>query len=62
MQFLAQVMLGDLGQEGRQGVLSVFICQNDPGLCEEWDPAAGGNQALVRRTVGACRTGAVLLP
>jgi len=47
MQFLAQVMPGDLGLDGRQGVLSVFMCQNDPGLCEEWDPVAGGNQALL---------------
>ncbi|MCW2934730.1 MAG: hypothetical protein JWM19_5692 [Actinomycetia bacterium] len=47
MQFLAQVMLGDLGLDGWQDVLSVFMCQNDPGLCEEWDPAAGGNQVLL---------------
>jgi hypothetical protein len=47
MQFLTQVMLGDLGTGDRHGVLSVFMCQNDPGLCEEWDPIAGGNQALL---------------
>lgn len=29
------------------GVVSVFMCQNDPGLCEEWDPAAGGNRAYL---------------
>ncbi|MEV0647285.1 hypothetical protein AB0I28_18655 [Phytomonospora sp. NPDC050363] len=27
------------------GVVSVFMCQNQPGLCEEWDPAAGSNRA-----------------
>ena len=47
MQFLAQVMPGDLGLDDWRDVLSVFLCQNDPGLCEEWDPAAGGNQALL---------------
>lgn len=47
MQFLAQVMLGDLGLDDRRGVLSVFMCQNDPGMCDEWDPVAGGNQALL---------------
>jgi hypothetical protein len=40
MQFLAQV-----GQES--GYLAIFMCQNDPGLCDEWDPGGGGNQALV---------------
>lgn len=29
------------------GVVSVFMCQNDPGLCEEWDPAFGGNRAYL---------------
>lgn len=47
MQFLAQVMLGDLGAGSWQGVLSVFMCGGDPGMCEEWDAAAGGNRALV---------------
>lgn len=47
MQFLAQVVPGGPGLDGWQGVLSVFMCQNDPGLCDEWDPAAGGNQALL---------------
>lgn len=53
MQFLAQVLLDDLGRhtghgaaEGRD-VLALFMCQNDPGMCEEWDPQAGGNRALL---------------
>ncbi|MFD9004060.1 DUF1963 domain-containing protein [Streptomyces sp. NPDC059582] len=53
MQFLAQLWGTDPG--GREagpalpteGVLSVFMCQNDPGLCDEWDPSAGGNLALL---------------
>ena len=52
MQFLAQVVLGDLGLESQQGVLSVFMCQNDPGLCDEWDAVAGGNQALLFPVAG----------
>jgi len=23
------------------------MCQNDPGPCDEWDPVAGGNRALL---------------
>ncbi|MFF4207966.1 DUF1963 domain-containing protein [Streptomyces sp. NPDC001796] len=33
-------------------ILSVFMCQNDPGLCAEWDPFAGGNRALVLPSSG----------
>jgi hypothetical protein len=40
MQFLAQVLT-------EEHAVSIFMCQNDPGLCDEWDPAAGGNRALV---------------
>ncbi|WP_257032345.1 YwqG family protein [Streptomyces sp. 1331.2] len=53
MQFLAQVLLDDLGRHAGQGavegrdVLALFMCQNDPGMCEEWDPQAGGNRALL---------------
>jgi hypothetical protein len=47
MQFLAQVMPGGIQPGDGRDVLSVFMCQNDPGMCEEWDPAAGGNQALL---------------
>ncbi|MEW1603326.1 DUF1963 domain-containing protein [Streptomyces sp. DH-12] len=50
MQFLAQVPAdapGAQGAEAAEHVLSVFMCQNDPGLCDEWDPVAGGNRALV---------------
>ena len=53
MQFLAQVILDDLqtAAEGAaqipQGVVSIFMCQNDPGLCDEWDATSGGNRALL---------------
>lgn len=40
-------MLGDLEPDDWRGVLSVFMCQNEPGMCDEWDPVAGGNQALL---------------
>lgn len=46
MQFLAQVVPGSPGTSAPQGVLSVFMCANDPGMCDEWDATAGGNQAL----------------
>ncbi|MFJ8666486.1 hypothetical protein [Streptomyces sp. NPDC093600] len=40
MQFIAHL---DRGKD----VVSVFMCQNDPGLCQEWEPSAGGNRAFV---------------
>lgn len=40
MQFLAHLPLD-------AGTISVFYCQNDPGLCNEWDAAAGGTRAYV---------------
>lgn len=53
MQFLAQVVLDDLGRPvgedpARAGlVMALFMCQNDPGMCEDWSPTAGGNRALL---------------
>jgi hypothetical protein len=40
MQFLAHLPLDT-------GTISVFYCQNDPGMCDEWDAAAGGTRAYV---------------
>jgi hypothetical protein len=40
MQFLGQV------QDGASSHIALFMCQNDPGLCDEWDPDLGGNHAL----------------
>lgn len=56
MQFVGQVLLKDLSPHRRDqgarepGLLSLFMCQNDPGLCEEWDPSSGGNKALLFST------------
>jgi hypothetical protein len=53
MQFLAQIVLGDLGEDSasasfqRGGLLALFACQNDPGMCDDWSPVAGGNRALL---------------
>ena len=48
MQFLAQLALADCGipnLAGRGQALLLFQCQNEPGLCDEWDPESGGNAA-----------------
>ncbi|MEU0275778.1 hypothetical protein [Streptomyces sp. NPDC006307] len=29
------------------GVISVFLCQNDPGMWDDWDATAGANRAFV---------------
>ncbi|MGA4843425.1 hypothetical protein [Streptomyces sp. G45] len=39
MQFLAHLPLDT-------DVVAVFQCQNDPGLCDEWDATGGGNKAF----------------
>ncbi|MDN3354185.1 DUF1963 domain-containing protein [Actinomadura sp. DC4] len=58
MQFVAQLLLQDLSSfdavqvANRRGMLSIFMCQNDPGLCSDWDPASGGNRALLFPDVG----------
>lgn len=40
MQFLAHLPL-----EFR--VVAVFLSQNDPGMCDDWDATAGGNRAFL---------------
>ncbi|MGW0082548.1 hypothetical protein [Streptomyces sp. NPDC003393] len=53
MMFLAQLPVDGPDAQGSGSVvdarhiLSVFMCQNDPGLCEEWDSLAGGNRAFL---------------
>jgi hypothetical protein len=45
MQFLGQIALPvPAGETAR--LLLLFMCANDPGMCEEWDPDAGGNRAF----------------
>ncbi|MBE9602252.1 hypothetical protein [Pedobacter sp. MC2016-24] len=29
------------------GLELIFMCQNDPGLCDEWDPEGGGNKVII---------------
>ncbi|MEU3409617.1 DUF1963 domain-containing protein [Streptomyces sp. NPDC006670] len=45
MQFLAQILLDS--QSEADGVMAIFMCQNDPGMCDEWSPTSGGNRALI---------------
>ena len=50
MQFIAQLPLCHCGDErlvARGQRLLLFQCQNQPGLCEEWDADGGGNAALL---------------
>ncbi len=50
MQFLAQFYLPDTGLESlkaREQSLLVFQCQNNPGMCDEWDADLGGNAAIL---------------
>ncbi|MFF4498254.1 hypothetical protein [Streptomyces sp. NPDC001546] len=53
MQFLAQILLDGLGRPVREAdiqadhVMAIFMCQNDPGMCDEWIPTASGNRALL---------------
>lgn len=55
MQFLAQLPLRGVGLSSKtleDTVLLLFQCQNDPGMCDEWDPDSGGNAALLTATEG----------
>ena len=50
MQFIAQIRLSDSDDESmnsRPDMLLIFMCQNDPGMCDDWDADAGGNAAFV---------------
>ena len=44
MQFLGQVQVQR--QDGSNSLLLLFMCQNDPGLCDEWDANTGGNRVI----------------
>ena len=46
MQFVAQARLDDV-DPAESGLLAIFLCQNDPGGCLEWEADAGGNRAYV---------------
>jgi hypothetical protein len=42
LQFLAHLPL-------ETGAIAVFFCQNDPGMCDDWDAGSGANRAFVFR-------------
>ncbi len=31
------------------GLELIFMCQNDPGMCDDWDANEGGNKAIIMR-------------
>jgi hypothetical protein len=45
MQFVGQIR-----SELLQRLYLAFMCQNDPGMCDEWDPNAGGNVVISQGT------------
>lgn len=50
MQFIAQVGLAETEIDGfatEATALLLFQCQNDPGMCDDWDAEGGGNAALL---------------
>lgn len=48
MQFVGQIPLADLEDWSLpMGLLLMFMCQNSPGMCSEWDANAGGTCAMV---------------
>lgn len=70
MQFLAHLLLADVaelaGTESGSKILLIFACQNDPGMCDDWDPQAGGNLAILTdaaavTAVAAPQEGEILL-
>lgn len=42
MQFVLQLPAGN-----HDGFYLVFMCRNNPGMCEEWDANSGGNAVIV---------------
>ena len=65
MQFQAQIRLDDI-DPAEHGLFSIFMCENEPGLCLEWEPDSGGNRAFVFRSdlvpAAVPSDGVVLLP
>jgi hypothetical protein len=45
MQFLGQLRL-EANDTQSDRLLLLFMCQNDPGMCDEWDADAGGNRVI----------------
>lgn len=50
MQFLGQIDLEETAIPDichRKQLLLIFMCTNDPGMCDEWEPDSGGNAAIL---------------
>ena len=45
MQFIAQLLPDDV--PGLEKALLIFMCQNDPGMCDDWNPRSGANKAYL---------------
>jgi hypothetical protein len=45
MQFIVQ-LLPDGASELERSLL-VFMCQNDPGMCDDWNPRSGANKSYL---------------
>jgi hypothetical protein len=39
--------LGQLSASEHQALLLLFMCANDPRMCDEWEPNSGGNAVVV---------------
>lgn len=55
MQFVAQLPLSahaDAAIATRDQMLLLFQCQNDPGMCDDWDADSGGNAAVLCASEG----------
>ena len=50
MQFLGQLRAGG-GSDDE--LLLLFMCQSDPGMCDEWDANGGGNKVVPVHVDGA---------
>ena len=50
MQFLGQIALED---HDAKRVVLLFMCQNDPGMCDDWEANSGGNRAIIVTFPGA---------
>jgi hypothetical protein len=50
MHFLGQLRADE--QSG-EDLLLLFMCQSDPGMCDEWDADAGGNKVVAVSADGA---------
>jgi hypothetical protein len=48
----AMMFLGQIRPTAADRLLLVFMCSNDPGMCDEWDADAGGNAVLTATSDG----------